>query len=199
MARTRGKRRRRILLLVVLGGAVWYVRSRRPAVPAADVTADLPSAPPAPRAEPVERAAEPVEQAGPVPAEPPAAEPAAPAVEPTRVSSPDADDGEPTVPPVAQQALFTPPATVEPPSNGATDPQPAGTEPAPGTGGTPSRPDGSAPGPDFTIKGNAGSMLFHLPTSPYYKRTKAEVWFRTADEARAAGFTEWTPRKRASR
>jgi len=34
-------------------------------------------------------------------------------------------------------------------------------------------------------------MLFHSPDSPYYKRTKAEVWFRTVTDARAAGFTDW--------
>ena len=58
-------------------------------------------------------------------------------------------------------------------------------------------PDGSAPGPEYTIKGNAASMLFHSPGSPYYARTKAAFWFRSADEARAAGFTEWTPRRRS--
>ena len=57
-------------------------------------------------------------------------------------------------------------------------------------------PDGSAPGPEYTIKGNAGSKLFHPPASPYYARTRAEYWFRSADDARAAGFTEWTPRRR---
>ena len=31
----------------------------------------------------------------------------------------------------------------------------------------------------FTIKGNAQSMLFHTPDSPYYGRTKPEVWFRS--------------------
>ncbi|WP_300014493.1 hypothetical protein [Pseudonocardia sp.] len=59
-------------------------------------------------------------------------------------------------------------------------------------------PDGSAPGPDFTIKGNAGSMLFHPPSSPYYARTKAEVWFRTAEDAVAAGFSAHTPRRRTA-
>ena len=34
-------------------------------------------------------------------------------------------------------------------------------------------------------------MLFHTPDSPSYERTRAEVWFRTADEAAAAGFTKW--------
>ena len=57
-------------------------------------------------------------------------------------------------------------------------------------------PDGSAPGPEYTIKGNASSKLFHLPSSPYYRRTKAEAWFRTAEEAERAGFTEWKPKPR---
>jgi hypothetical protein len=45
------------------------------------------------------------------------------------------------------------------------------------------------------IKGNAYSMLFHTESSPYYGRTKAEVWFRTEEEATAAGFTKWTRRR----
>jgi hypothetical protein len=57
-------------------------------------------------------------------------------------------------------------------------------------------PDGSAPGPEYTIKGKLSSKLFHPPASPYYKRTKAEVWFRSGADAAAAGFTEWRPKKR---
>ncbi len=49
--------------------------------------------------------------------------------------------------------------------------------------------DGSAPSDEYTIKGNAGSMLYHPPTSPFYGRTKAEVWFTTAEAAEAAGFS----------
>ena len=49
--------------------------------------------------------------------------------------------------------------------------------------------DGSAPSDEFTIKGNAGSMLYHPPSSPFYGRTKAEVWFTTAEAAEAAGFS----------
>ncbi len=75
-------------------------------------------------------------------------------------------------------------------------PRRAVREPPPGAA-APS-PDGSAPGPEYTIKGNAGSLLFHGPASPYFRRTKAEFWFRTPDDARAAGFTEWTPKRRAS-
>ncbi len=56
-------------------------------------------------------------------------------------------------------------------------------------------PDSHAPlvDPDkapkgFPIKGNADSMLYHVPDSPFYSRTTAEVWFRTAEAAEAAGF-----------
>lgn len=47
--------------------------------------------------------------------------------------------------------------------------------------------DGSAP-EGFDIKGNEGSKKFHAPTSPWYDRTNAEVWFRTPEAAEAAGF-----------
>ena len=41
----------------------------------------------------------------------------------------------------------------------------------------------------FPIKGNAGSMLYHLPDTSFYNRTVAEVWFATEEAATAAGFT----------
>jgi len=47
--------------------------------------------------------------------------------------------------------------------------------------------DGSAP-EGFEIKGNKNSMKFHAPSSPWYGRTIAEVWFRTPEAAEAAGF-----------
>jgi len=50
----------------------------------------------------------------------------------------------------------------------------------------------------FTIKGNAQSMLFHTPDSPYYGRTKAEVWFRTEGDAERAGFTKYVRKPRKS-
>jgi small subunit ribosomal protein S2 len=40
----------------------------------------------------------------------------------------------------------------------------------------------------FEIKGNKTSKKFHAPSSPWYDRTNAEVWFRTAEAAEAAGF-----------
>lgn len=54
--------------------------------------------------------------------------------------------------------------------------------------------DGSAPSAEFTIKGKAGSMLFHTKESPYFSRTKADVWFRTPADAEAANFTGWNKR-----
>jgi len=47
--------------------------------------------------------------------------------------------------------------------------------------------DGSAP-EGFEIKGNADSMLYHLPGTPFYERTIAEVWFDTEENAEAAGY-----------
>ncbi|SDE88513.1 large subunit ribosomal protein L17 [Pseudonocardia oroxyli] len=41
----------------------------------------------------------------------------------------------------------------------------------------------------FEIKGNADSMLYHVPGSSHYDRTVAEVWFATPEAAEAAGFS----------
>jgi large subunit ribosomal protein L17 len=41
----------------------------------------------------------------------------------------------------------------------------------------------------FPIKGNVDSMLYHVPDSPFYARTVAEVWFANAEAAEAAGFS----------
>jgi large subunit ribosomal protein L4 len=49
--------------------------------------------------------------------------------------------------------------------------------------------DGSAP-EGYTIKGNKGSMKFHAPGGRWYDATVAEVWFKTAEDAAAAGFVE---------
>ncbi|MGH8775164.1 MAG: 50S ribosomal protein L17 [Jiangellaceae bacterium] len=49
--------------------------------------------------------------------------------------------------------------------------------------------DGSAP-EGFTVKGNEDSKLYHTPESPSFDATIAEVWFRTAEAAEAAGFSK---------
>ena len=64
-----------------------------------------------------------------------------------------------------------------------------------GEGSARSGPDGLGPR-GWDVKGNADSMLFHTPQSPWYGRTKAEVWFRDAASAQAAGFTDARERRR---
>ncbi|WP_347754523.1 50S ribosomal protein L4 [Agrococcus sp. ProA11] len=49
--------------------------------------------------------------------------------------------------------------------------------------------DGSAP-EGFEIKGNASSKKYHRPEGRWYAQTEAEVWFRDAEAAEAAGFVE---------
>lgn len=56
-----------------------------------------------------------------------------------------------------------------------------------GEGSAAALADGSAP-EGFTIKGNKDSMKYHTEDSPWYGRTKAEVWFATPEAAEAAGF-----------
>jgi large subunit ribosomal protein L22 len=56
-------------------------------------------------------------------------------------------------------------------------------------------PGSHAPLPDnaepegYPIKGNADSMLYHLPGGSHYGRTIAEVWFATEEDAQRAGFS----------
>jgi large subunit ribosomal protein L4 len=72
---------------------------------------------------------------------------------------------------------------------------PAADEPAAAADEAPYGPGSHAPLEDdeqpegFPIKGNADSMLFHLPGSRFYNQTKAEVWFATEADAEAAGFS----------
>ena len=67
-----------------------------------------------------------------------------------------------------------------------------------GEGSVDPLPDGSMP-VGFDVKGNADSMLYHSPKSPWYARTKAEVWFRDEESAAAAGFARWDSRGRGTR
>jgi|TARA_R110002020_G_scaffold48742_5_gene138913 hypothetical protein len=40
----------------------------------------------------------------------------------------------------------------------------------------------------FPIKGNADSSLYHLPESPFYYRTQAELCFAKEESARKMGY-----------
>jgi len=42
----------------------------------------------------------------------------------------------------------------------------------------------------FDIKGNEDSKLYHVPGTPHYDRTDAEVWFASEEAAEAAGFSK---------
>jgi hypothetical protein len=57
------------------------------------------------------------------------------------------------------------------------------------------RSDGSSPDPAYLVKGKTAKKAFYTPAAAYYTRTRADVWFRSADDARAAGFTERAPRR----
>ncbi len=57
-----------------------------------------------------------------------------------------------------------------------------------GPGSAAATPDGAAP-EGFEIKGNADSMLYHVPGSRYYGITEAEAWFATIQDAERAGFS----------
>lgn len=50
--------------------------------------------------------------------------------------------------------------------------------------------DGGEAPEGFTVKGNEDSKLYHSPESPSYDATIAEVWFRDAEAAEAAGFSK---------
>ena len=41
----------------------------------------------------------------------------------------------------------------------------------------------------YEVKGNADSGLFHEPDGQWYDQTVAEFYFKTAEDAEAAGFT----------
>jgi large subunit ribosomal protein L22 len=49
--------------------------------------------------------------------------------------------------------------------------------------------DGDETPEGYDIKGNAQSMLYHVPGSRYYLATKAEYWFDSVESAEAAGFS----------
>jgi large subunit ribosomal protein L17 len=67
--------------------------------------------------------------------------------------------------------------------------EPAATDEAPYGAGSHAPLDDPDEAPEgFPIKGNADSMLYHVPGSSHYGRTVAEVWFADEAAAEAAGF-----------
>jgi len=128
------------------------------------------------------------------PAEPPRVAPPPPAVpRPAAVPAPaTAPQSSPVPPPVAapQPAGIT---EMDTPPLGIPIADVLVVAPGPYPRSALSQEDGSAPTAEFIIKGKMGSMRCHGPESPYFHRTKAEVWFRTMSDAEAAGFRAWRP------
>ncbi len=87
------------------------------------------------------------------------------------------------------------PAAVEPVDETARPAPTPGLRLGPCPGSALPLDDGSAPSPEFVVKGNVGSMRSHSSGSPYFGRTRAEVWFRTEGDALAAGFRPWSRTK----
>jgi hypothetical protein len=56
-----------------------------------------------------------------------------------------------------------------------------------GEGSASPGPDGSGPA-DYSVKGDAGSMVYYEEGHPEYEQTRADVWFESAAYAEAAGF-----------
>ncbi|WP_324266379.1 sunset domain-containing protein [Saccharopolyspora mangrovi] len=70
----------------------------------------------------------------------------------------------------------------------------ANEESGPYPGAVQARPDGRSPDSSYRVKGNTRSKRYHTMQSPYYERTKAGVWFRSAADAERAGFSAWNSR-----
>jgi hypothetical protein len=165
-------RRRRLLLVLLLGMgvAVWAVRSRL--VERRPLREGWPPLPP----RPLHAAAAPDAVDAPLhegaadaaAAQPPLSEPA-PA--PARARA---------VPAAAAVASVAAPALPTAPF---------------GPGSVRANDDGSTPQAEYVVKGKTATRVFYAPGSPYYSRTRADVWFRTDDDARAAGFTARAPRR----
>ncbi|EPD33083.1 hypothetical protein HMPREF9306_00612 [Propionimicrobium lymphophilum ACS-093-V-SCH5] len=49
---------------------------------------------------------------------------------------------------------------------------------------------GDEPPAEFTIKGNERSMKYHVPGTGGFEATNADVWFKSEEAAKAAGFTK---------
>ena len=79
----------------------------------------------------------------------------------------------------------------------ASSPDASASEQSNSAGSAHANEDASHPA-GYDIKGNADSMLYHLPDGRWYDATVAEVWFDTEDSAVAAGFTKAGTKKTTS-
>jgi hypothetical protein len=73
------------------------------------------------------------------------------------------------------------------------------TRPGPHEGSVLPAADGSTPADEYTIKANEGSGKYYTHDSPYYVRTRADLWFRSTADAEHAGFALWDSDRRTGR
>ena len=176
MTEKQTRRRRAVLVpLLAVGVAAWAVRSRL--TERRTLTESWQALPPRPVP-----AAEPVLAAAPVAVD----EPAEPDAQLELMVSEPVVEPEP----VLARARAVPAATAV-----ASVTAPALPDTPFGPGSVRASADGSSPDADHVVKGKSATRVFYAPGSPYYARTRADVWFRTADDARAAGFTPRAPRR----
>jgi hypothetical protein len=173
-------RRRRLLLVPLLGMGVaaWVVGSRL--VERGSLREGWPPLPPRPVAAGPEAAPDPVDA--------PQAPPSGSAAEAADAADAQLAPAEPEPAPARARAV---PAAAA----GASVAAPALPTAPFGPGSARANDDGSAPEAEYVVKGKTATRVFYAPGSPYYSRTRADVWFRTADDARAAGFTPRAPRR----
>ncbi|GAA0207391.1 hypothetical protein GCM10010492_01150 [Saccharothrix mutabilis subsp. mutabilis] len=94
-----------------------------------------------------------------------------------------------------------PALAAEPTPEAAPKPEPAPKpKAAPKPAPAPASVLASAPAPVAVVevKGSSKSMIFHTPDSPYFKRMKGDVTFRSIAEAEEAGYTQWRPKSAAA-
>jgi hypothetical protein len=177
-----------------------------PVTPTPPILAPAPRDTPAPEAaiepEPMATADHPVTPAAgkPAPPQPDAAEPARPQSDAAEPAPPTSATAQPTLPkPAPDQPADAqhPTGSGAVPAAGARASEFTGVRAdAPfGPGSMRARSDGSSPDPAYVVKGKTATKAFYTPAAAYYTRTRADVWFRTTDDARAAGFTERAPRR----
>ena len=168
-------------------------------------TEEAPAAAPPAAASPAEKVEktetpEPAKEAEPAAEPAPAAEAVAEVAKPEPVAEPVVE-AEPVAEVPAEPEVVAEPAKAEVPEPvAAAEPSaPAAADEGPfGPGSAKPLADGAAPAEDFTVKGKRSSKLFHTAESPYFGRTKADVWFKTPADAESAGFAAWNHKKKAA-
>jgi hypothetical protein len=124
---------------------------------------------------------------------PVSAEPVRPA--PAAHAAPEPVPAVPAAPVAAPELPFEPATRTVAAATAVTSVVAPALPDAPFPGSVRALSDGTSPDPDFTVKGKTATKVFHAPGGAYYTRTRADVWFRTPADARAAGFTERGPRR----